>query len=426
MFSLDFPIATNILLLIALLSAIYVCTVPLRPMRRVKENIPTGYVPSSTSGSIIDSEENQDSGQDKDLKQVTSNLHNDRHAKVSVIVYDSAPEDNLDSYLEAIMQQDYPDFEVILITESTREGTEMLINKYSGMYNHLYITFLPPGSHNLSRRKMAYTIGIKAAKNDIVLTTVTNAFPDSDQWLTKMMEPFNSNKSIGLVLGYSRINFNELKGIRKWYRQFDMVMTDAIWVAYALEGKPYRGEGNNLAFLKRLFFEHKGYASSIFLKYGDDDIFVNELAKTTESTMVLSPEATVTMRWGNLANKIWAEQKSRHNFDARWLPSKPRTVATSFSICLWIMTGCAIAAGITGLPGIIPAIIALLILLTSSIVEIVTYRGAAAKLGAKRLWWSVPLFMLVRPIYNLFFKEIRKELKLNNYIWQRPARHLGQ
>lgn len=339
--------------------------------------------------------------------------------KISVIAYDCTSSEHIDEYLEAIMRQDYPNFEVVLVEDATADGAETVAKKYSALYPNLYVTFIPPGSHNLSRRKLAYTLGIKGASGDVVLTTSTNAYPASDSWLSGIMEPFNSSTMADVVLGYAHTDFSRIDGFSRWYRLFDTTMTDAWWIGYAQAGKPYRGEGNNLAFRRHLFFDKKGYASTSFLQYGDDDLFVSQLAHETHVCMVLSPQTIVTTDWGESAARIWNDTKERYNFTRRWLRKGPFLRAGLFSLCQWIMLLCCLACALLSLPNILPAIFASALLIAFFTLEILSYRNAAAAMGLTRLWWSWPLFMLMRPIINLWFHEAHRHTRVKNFTWQR-------
>mgnify|MGYP007083028735 CR=1 FL=1 len=48
-------------------------------------------------------------------------------------------------------------------------------------------TYVPSDARYLSRRKLAFTLGVKAAKYDILLFTEANCQPLNDQWLSAMV-----------------------------------------------------------------------------------------------------------------------------------------------------------------------------------------------------------------------------------------------
>ncbi len=283
---------------------------------------------------------------------------------------------------------------------------------------NVYVTFIPTGSHNLSERKLAITIGLKAAKGDVVLTTASKIRIPSPFWLSEMRAPF-ANKNVELVLGYSHMDFAEMHGISKWYRQFDSLLDSAQWIASARKGHPYRGDGFNLAFRRDTFFAHKGYARSMYLHYGDDDLFVHELAKASNTRVVINHPAILTTTWGDTANRMWKLRKERYQFTARWLPKAPFLRIGLLSALQWLILGCGVTAGVLGLPSIIPAIIACIIFLAFEGCQISLYRRMAAALEAKRLWFAVPVFMLIHPLLNTLFRISHHRAAKAFYTWRR-------
>ncbi len=338
--------------------------------------------------------------------------------KVSVIVHSLFPEEELPSFLEMLGRQDYPNFEVVVVCEETSAIVEPLTERCAGLCPNLYITFLPPGSHNLSRRKLSLTIGMKAAKGDVVVTTVSNAVIPSERWLSKMMEPF-SDPGVEIVLGCSHTNYRELRGLGRWYKVFQSVLTEAMWMGYALGDKPYRGDGYNLAFRRELFFEHKGYSKSQYLHAGDDDLFVNEIVAPGNSRLVCDADTLLTINWEGAANRVWRAQKEQYSFTQRWLPKAAFRRAGAISAMQWLMV-LAVAGGVVmGLPGIVAPAVSVAILLLFWGMEIWLYRRLATCLEATRLWWSVPIFWLARPVTNWFFAIGHYGRRNKNYTWQR-------
>ena len=80
-------------------------------------------------------------------------------------VYDHAHE--LEEHLPAFLTQEYePGYEVIVVDESSTDETDDVLKLQKQSYPHLYTTFLPKPNRNITRLKLALTIGVKAAKKD--------------------------------------------------------------------------------------------------------------------------------------------------------------------------------------------------------------------------------------------------------------------
>jgi len=341
--------------------------------------------------------------------------------KASVIVYSQSDEDVLEATVAAIMAQDYPDFEVVVVCDASAGQAKIVSEKLSSLYDNVHVTFIEPGSHNLSRRKLANTIGIKAAKGEIVVTTVANISIPSRRWLSCLLSPFcgAGGDGVDVSLGLSRMSFDELRGPWKWYRQFDETLTDALWIGYAASGKPYRGDGYNLAFRRSVFFQHKGYAKSINLHNGDDDLFIDEISNGDNTRAVLGEESLVTTLWGDSANRVWSMRKARYSFTSRWLPKAPFVRSSVMMGLQWFVPACLAACALSGAPSLWPAVAAVCALLFFWGMDIFHYRRVAARFGAVRLWWAVVPFWLWRPLGDCFFRYDHRSSRKKNFTWQR-------
>lgn len=358
-------------------------------------------------------------------KRLNSDEHNrqaeptgGRH-KASIVVYTHNDEESIAEYLDSLLRQDYPDFEIIMVNDASADNTASIIENYTLNHQNVYMTFVPSSSHSLSRRKMALTLGIKAANGEVIITTAANCKISSDEWLTGIMRHFD-NEQTDVVLGYSHIDKSKMKGLSKWYRSFDSLITATQWLGAALDNKPYRGDGFNLAFRKHLFFEHKGYAQSVYLQYGDDDLFINEIADTSNTKVELDYNSQLTVDWGEAERRLWLDQKEHYSFTSRYLKTNAFRRQRLYNVLNWLALISLGAVTLTTLPNLFAVSISLSILLLLWSFQIFTYRRAAKGLQSIRLWWSVPLFTLLYPIVNTSYKIKFKRRKSKNFTWQRP------
>lgn len=341
--------------------------------------------------------------------------------KVSVIVYSQVNEESLLEYLDKLQTQDYPDFEVIVACETSAESYEILAESCVRRYRNVHVTFVPSESHNLSRRKLALTLGMKAATGEIVVTTVANASAPGVGWLSTLVAPLlcDGSEHTDIALGYAHLDYRQMKGGGKWYREFNELITDALWIGYALGGKPYRGDGRNLAFRRKLFFDHKGYSQSIHLHAGDDDIFIHEVSTPQNTAITLDPESFLLVDWGDASTRMWRARKEQYEFTSKWLPRKPFLQAGAVSLMQWLIAALCAASILLSLPSLAPAIVAATVILLFWLGEILIYRRAASRLHATRLWWALPLFRLAKPILNALFRLHHRRHRKQNFTWTR-------
>lgn len=190
---------------------------------------------------------------------------------ISVIICAREESENLRRNLGAVLEQDYPLFEVIVINDGNTDESEDYLTILEEKYPHLYHSFVPDSSRYISRKKLAVTLGIKASKYEWLVFTNANCMPQSNQWLRLMARNFTSRTQV--VLGYS--GYERGKGWLHKRVAFDNLFTSMRYLGFALAGSPYMGIGRNLAYRKELFYQQKGFSAHLNLQRGDDDLFIN-------------------------------------------------------------------------------------------------------------------------------------------------------
>lgn len=339
---------------------------------------------------------------------------------ISVIVYAHNAEDHIEAFLKELLQQDHPKFEVIVVNDASIDNTSEIVDNMLESDPRLYLTFVSDTAKNISHRKLAYTIGLRAAHHPVALLTASNITIPSQSWLRLMAAPF-ADKDIEVGIGSAYIPASTDTGAGRFWRSFDTLSTESRWLGAALGRAPYRGTAYNLAFRPDTFFKHKGFASTNRFQGGEDDIFINEISTPENTAVVFRPEAMVAI---NLPPeeypRLWKRSKERYTFTARYLHTAALRTQGFLSLCVWGALACAASAALLGLPNLVPACVALLMLLLMWGDQICVYRRAAKAMRQTRLWWSVPFLWLVRPIANACYRAGFQANKHTNYTWQQP------
>jgi glycosyltransferase involved in cell wall biosynthesis len=226
---------------------------------------------------------------------------------VSVIICARNEAENLKNFLPAVLEQDYPDYEVIVVNDCSEDNSYEILGNYLAQYPNLKISTVskdPKFTHN---KKFAQFIGIKAAKNNILLFTDADCQPESDKWLDGMASHFNEKHSI--VLGYG--GFLKEKGLLNKYIRYDSMTIAMQYLGMAIRSLPYMGVGRNLAYRRDDFFTNKGFGAHNHIISGDDDLYVNTNATGTNTAVEFS-NGTHTRSVPASSLKEWITQKKRH------------------------------------------------------------------------------------------------------------------
>ena len=241
----------------------------------------------------------------KDKSQITNNQSQIETPGVSVILCAHNESDNLAQYLQALLTQDYPTYEVIVVDDGSEDSTREVVERYLTQDPRLHMTFIPAGARVGSTKKLALTLGAKAAQYEWLLLTDADCRPESNHWISAMMEQATKD----IVLGFSPYFYD--KGHVNRLVRFDTLFNGLHYLGAALCGHPYMGVGRNLAYRKALFFGSGGFTHLMNNRAGDDDLFVNHVATKDNTTVALNRESYV---WSlpKTSLREWLLQKRRH------------------------------------------------------------------------------------------------------------------
>lgn len=332
-----------------------------------------------------------------------------RKQPVSVVICARNEAENLEIFLPSILEQDYPDFEVIVVNDCSDDATEDILEKYALQYKNLKITTIHKESSLRHSKKMALFLGIKAASNELLLLTDADCQPVSSGWISSFASSFTG--STDFVLGYG--GYLKEKGLLNRYIRWDAMFIAMQYAGMAIAGFPYMGVGRNLAYRKSSFLKNKGFGPNLYLQSGDDDLFVNLLADKKNTRVNLAPESFTR----SIPAETWKEfrkQKTRHLstaplykiFTKLLLIAEPVSRILFYSLLpvLLILTGLYLVLGV-----------AAAIVITC---KIFIYALVQKNLNEKDLLVFSLLFDIISPLLNVYFLSNVAFNRYQYYEWK--------
>jgi len=163
--------------------------------------------------------------------------------------------------------------------------------------------------------------------------------------------------------------------------------------------KPYMGVGRNLAYRKETFFAQKGFASTLHLSSGDDDLLVNKASNPWNTRIEIAPDS-ITWSEPNKTFRGWFYQKERHLSVSSYYKSsskfrlffEPATRGIFYlSLILTFVFGNLITMAAAGV-----------IFLTRYLVQTIIINKSSRHFGGRRYISTLPLFDIVLPLINLY------------------------
>lgn len=236
---------------------------------------------------------------------------------ISVIVVAKNEKQNLEKLIPAILEQEYREFELVLVDDQSWDGTHEWIHDLLPSHGNFQLVTLGENLNSSPGKKLGLTLGIKKAKYDALVFTDADCLPSSNQWLKHMAQAFDEKTDV--VLGYSP--YQAKTSLFNPFVRFEGFWVAWQYTAFALAGLPYMGVGRNMGYRKSKFLENKGFASNLNVPFGDDDLLVQEIANGQNTRAVLGPESHVVTE-PKPGPKSWGKQKRRHLSAGRHYKSK--------------------------------------------------------------------------------------------------------
>lgn len=227
---------------------------------------------------------------------------------VSIVIAARNEAAHLKDLIPLLMQQNYPEFEIVVVNDCSTDGSEELLNAYSAQFARLRAVHIRYTPAHLTSKKYALTLGIKVSRYDTVLLTDADCRPVSTNWIKRMSAPIR-NQGKTFALGHG--SYLALPGLLNKVIQFETLMTAIYYFSFGQWKSPFMGVGRNLCYRKDFFMQQKAFKSLWHIEGGDDDLFVNRHATSANTAVVAHPES-ITVSEPKTSFREYFIQKKRH------------------------------------------------------------------------------------------------------------------
>ena len=325
-------------------------------------------------------------------KKPSKDLHMEHPVSVVICARDEA--ENLANNLPGVLVQNYSTtHEIVLVNDNSEDESKYLIEEFKKSFKNLNPVTLTQEAKMISGKKFPLSIGIKSAKNEILLLTDADCVPASEHWMKLMQDGYQ--EGVEIVLGYGA--YKKKPGILNKLIRFETFQTALQYFSYALAGLPYMGVGRNLSYKKDVFLRNKGFSSINQIPSGDDDLFINQVANRRNTAIVVDHDAH-TLSEPKTRFRDWMNQKYRHYTTSKFYKKKHVFLLGLYSMSQFLVY-----------PALILALVFTkeYILISSiwafrAILQGLVLRGAMKKLNELDLWPWYILFDIWSIFYYLF------------------------
>jgi glycosyltransferase involved in cell wall biosynthesis len=225
----------------------------------------------------------------------------------------------------------------MVINDRSYDGTKRVLEQLMAIYPKLRTVTVNYTPNHVTSKKYALTLGIKVAKNDVLLLTDADCIPKTDKWIELMTAPVRL-KGKDFALGFSQYE-SQSGFLNKWI-QIETIWTAIQYFSFAIWKFPFMGVGRNLCYRRSFFMAKKAFKGLWDIECGDDDLFVNLHANSSNVAVVVDPDSITY----SIPKSTWEEyfiQKKRHFHAGKYYTTgnKQKVGWYAFSHFLFWITG---------------------------------------------------------------------------------------
>ena len=204
----------------------------------------------------------------------SNEISNEYNPFVSIVISARNEEKKIDKLIEFLLNQEYKNYEIIIVNDRSIDNTESLLIEYSNKYNNIHCLTIKDTPLNWSNKKWAIYNGILVAKGEIILQTDADCYM-SNKWIKLMINPFKSS-DVGFVSSLTPIIYPTNNIFRNLFLM-DGIAQD-IFSGYAIgKGLTISCNARSIAYRKKYFFDIKGYEGISHIASGDDDLLLHKM-----------------------------------------------------------------------------------------------------------------------------------------------------
>lgn len=324
--------------------------------------------------------------------------------RVSVVLTAHNDAEWLRENLVYLLEQDYPNYEVVVVDYLSSDDTQFVLQVCSDNYPNLKVVKIKQDVNMFHSKKFPLSVGIKSAsrEHNIMLLIDADCVPKGFNWISSMVNGYiNSDKQI--VLGYCGLK--KEKTLLNALQQYENLVNNLSMIGAAIQKHPYTGNGRNLSYRRDFFYRQGAFTSHYTETEGADDMFVNQNANRDNTTVVMDAESFVI-----------AEPQKSH---AQWLQQRlsRQSSRRHYSMGLKLQHALHPTASFLFYASLIalllfrfPWEIILGLFVVKSAWQIFTLFLASKKFECGEIFWFAPLF----EIYFLFANTFLHIIPLHN------------
>ena len=300
---------------------------------------------------------------------------------VSIIIPVKNKAESLTNYILNLLQQDYSNFEIVLVNNASSDDTLDVIENLQKQHSNIKLVNVENTEAFWGNKKYALTLGIKAASHEHLLFTEIKSIPLSKYWVREIASNFSKEKTI--VIGYKKLKAKKHSFSNLLFR-FDNILNTIQSFSFAKTGHAFTANSSNFGYTKSDFFKVNGFINHLNIFIGESDLFIKD-ASTNKNTVTTTSNDSFVENSNIYSFKEWFSEKRKQSIIASLYKFKHQFFLGLFKISKAIFYPLAIYLSVLNWKIITP------IIFVYFLIQYIIIGKSAYKLQEKQILFFLPI-----------------------------------
>jgi len=331
----------------------------------------------------------------------------------TVIIPFRNEEERILPLLESLLNLEYETalVEIILVDDASKDNSVEMIEQKLGL-SGLNWKIISNERHSGSPKKDAITAGIKAAKNDWIITTDADCSLPTG-WLRHYDSKIRENKTV-MICGPVSFYTKGESSLAAHYQMIEGIGLQGVTMGGFGLKRPLLCNGANLAFKKEVFEQVGGYAGNSDIASGDDIFLMDKIRKRYRGKIGFLKDSNAIVRTPVMSNWKGALQQR-----IRWASktSRQKNGLSKFIASIIFITNILVVLCCIGIPALNWQFYHLLLMVTLGKIGIDLFFLFWANMFFK-IKLNIGLTLLISVVYPFIFSFIAIRSVFGRYQWK--------
>ena len=206
----------------------------------------------------------------------------------SIIVPSRNYEENLRELLPSLLEQDYPDFEVVVVDDCSFDGTEWYLTELKLQSNKIKTSRIIQETD--FPNALAITIGIRAASKEWLVFLNPLCRVADKNWLKAFAEELNPKTEAA----FGFVNYTDSNGSMRKYVRYENFDSFILYGSARYLGLSMPITDMNIAYKREQFLSRRGFAAVLDSPFSENELYLNKISNRTNSVYLLNKPTAVS------------------------------------------------------------------------------------------------------------------------------------